>query len=485
MKEEMRLFVSSSLVIFLLIIGSSKSSDDELSLTGSEAEIVKQLTDPRHYNQLSRPNPREITTVYVHIHVYSLGSIDAQNLRFTAQILLRYRWKDPRLQQENFLQFEGGLKGKIWSPHVYIVNEQESKVMGTSGKDVIYSIQPDGTVVYLARMKVTLQCIMNLQKFPFDSQQCPLIMESWSYNASQLRLLWEDDSPVTVDSHLQLPEYSLEDVIINNSTAQYWWQKTTNMNQHLNVYYGKAAGNFSTLSVHFALQRQYGFYIMDYYVPSVLIVVVSWVTFWLDANSTPGRTVLGTSTLLTFITLSRNIGSSLPKVSYIKSSEIWFIGCTGFIFSSLAEFAFVNIIWRRKKNVDLKKVTSRHILQSTLTPQLYHKNLNLNHSKSSPSISSIDSQYGSSLDTRDSQSRLTLRLDSINPDPFPSRGLRDELVTVTLPVPNLHGPPETKSLFTMTPQEIASWIDRRSRLAFPIAFIIFNCFYWVWSLVLY
>ncbi|KAG8299329.1 hypothetical protein J6590_103723, partial [Homalodisca vitripennis] len=248
-------------------------------------------------------------------------------------------------------------------------------------------------------MKVTLQCVMNLQKFPFDSQKCPLIMESWNYNASQLVLMWEDDSPVTVDSHLQLPEYSLEGVIINSTTAKYWWQKTSNMNQHLNGFYGKAAGNFSTLSVHFALQRQYGFYIMDYYVPSILIVVVSWVTFWLDANSTPGRTVLGTSTLLTFITLSRNIGSSLPKVSYIKSSEIWFIGCTGFIFSSLTEFAFVNIIWRRKKNVDLKKVTSKHILQSTLTPQLYHKHINLSHSKSFPSMSSMnDSQLSSSLE---------------------------------------------------------------------------------------
>lgn len=31
---------------------------------------------------------------------------------------------------------------------------------------------------------------------------------------------------------------------------------------------------------------------------------------------------------------------------------------------------------------------------------------------------------------------------------------------------------------TMTPQEIAYWIDRRSRVAFPVAFLIFNIFYW-------
>lgn len=56
----------------------------------------------------------------------------------------------------------------------------------------------------------------------------------------------------------------------------------------------------------------------------------------------------GTSTMLTFITLSSGQSKNLPKVSYIKASEIWFLGITVFIFASISEFAFVNIIWRRK-----------------------------------------------------------------------------------------------------------------------------------------
>lgn len=52
--------------------------------------------------------------------------------------------------------------------------------------------------------------------------------------------------------------------------------------------------------------------------------------------------------MLSFITLASAQGKTLPKVSYIKASEIWFLGCTVFIFGSMVEFAFVNIIWRRK-----------------------------------------------------------------------------------------------------------------------------------------
>jgi hypothetical protein len=102
-----------------------------------------------------------------------------------------------------------------------------------------------------------------------------------------------------------------------------------------------------------------GFYLLDYFIPSMMIVAISWVTFWLQADQSAPRITLGTSTMLTFITLASAQGKTLPKVSYIKASEIWFLGCTGFIFGSLVEFAFVNTIWRRKNNVQLKKVCAK------------------------------------------------------------------------------------------------------------------------------
>lgn len=48
------------------------------------------------------------------------------------------------------------------------------------------------------------------------------------------------------------------------------------------------------------------------------------------------------------MTLASKVENSLPKVSYIKASEIWFLGCTIFLFSAMVEFAFVNTIYRRK-----------------------------------------------------------------------------------------------------------------------------------------
>lgn len=59
------------------------------------------------------------------------------------------------------------------------------------------------------------------------------------------------------------------------------------------------------------------------------------------------------------------------------------------------------------------------------------------------------------------------------PDPEP-------LENFSIRVPTLHDNKTGGGLFTMTPQEIAQWIDRRSRIAFPAAFLVFNCFYWLY-----
>ncbi len=51
--------------------------------------------------------------------------------------------------------------------------------------------------------------------------------------------------------------------------------------------------NYSVLVAEFTLQRQLAHYLLDYYIPSVLLVVMSWVSFWLHPSAIPGRVTLG------------------------------------------------------------------------------------------------------------------------------------------------------------------------------------------------
>ena len=53
------------------------------------------------------------------------------------------------------------------------------------------------------------------------------------------------------------------------------------------------AGNYSTLKVMFRLSRHMGYFLIQVYVPCILIVVLSWVSFWLNREATADRVGLG------------------------------------------------------------------------------------------------------------------------------------------------------------------------------------------------
>ena len=57
------------------------------------------------------------------------------------------------------------------------------------------------------KLTETLFCAMKLQKFPFDTQSCPIYLESFGYTMDTLYFNWLD-SPVDVDKGWWVPYYS-------------------------------------------------------------------------------------------------------------------------------------------------------------------------------------------------------------------------------------------------------------------------------------
>jgi len=135
-------------------------------------------------------------------------------------------------------------------------------------------------------------------------------------------------------------------------------------------------GAFPCLEIKFILRRNIGFFLIQVYVPSVLIVILSWVSFWINVDASPARVsiglltvlttvsdqcdwplwvtsghsewpVIGLLTVLTMTTMSGGARATLPRVSYIKAIDVWMIVCLVFVFTSLIEYALVNVISRR------------------------------------------------------------------------------------------------------------------------------------------
>ncbi|GFT91549.1 glycine receptor subunit alpha-3 [Trichonephila clavipes] len=111
-----------------------------------------------------------------------------------------------------------------------------------------------------------------------------------------------------------------------------------------NSVHSSFAGNFTCIEVLFTLERRLGYYLFHTYIPTCLIVIMSWISFWIRADAVPARVTLCVTSLLTLATQHAQSQKSLPPVSYIKAIDIFMSTCTLFVFSSLMEYAIVNIV---------------------------------------------------------------------------------------------------------------------------------------------
>ncbi|XP_023561762.1 gamma-aminobutyric acid receptor subunit alpha-4 isoform X5 [Octodon degus] len=114
-------------------------------------------------------------------------------------------------------------------------------------------------------------------------------------------------------------------------------------------------GEYIVMTVYFHLRRKMGYFMIQTYIPCIMTVILSQVSFWINKESVPARTVFGITTVLTMTTLSISARHSLPKVSYATAMD-WFIAvCFAFVFSALIEFAAVNYF----TNIQMQKAKKK------------------------------------------------------------------------------------------------------------------------------
>uniref|UniRef100_A0A8C0B013 Gamma-aminobutyric acid receptor subunit pi n=1 Tax=Buteo japonicus TaxID=224669 RepID=A0A8C0B013_9AVES len=244
---------------------------------------------------------------------------------YTATIFLRQRWTDERLcfDGNKSLSLDGRLVEMLWVPDTFIVDSKKSFLHDVTVENRLIRIYPNGTVLYALRITTTVACSMDLTKYPMDKQMCTLQLESWGYNVNDVMFYWTrgNDSVRGLDT-LRLAQYTVEDHFTSVSEAVY------------------ETGRYPKLVFHFELKRNILYFILETYVPSILLVVLSWVSFWISQSSVPARICIGVTTVLTMTTLMMGARTSLPNANcFIKAIDVYLGICFSFIFGALLEYA--------------------------------------------------------------------------------------------------------------------------------------------------
>ncbi|XP_043503247.1 glutamate-gated chloride channel-like isoform X1 [Polistes fuscatus] len=429
------------LLLLAVLLHSSRCSQAKVNYREKEKEVLDNILGPGRYDARIRPSGENGTdgpaVVRVNIFVRSISKIDDVTMEYSVQLTFREQWIDERLQ---FNDFKGRLKyltlteaNRVWMPDLFFANEKEGHFHNIIMPNVYIRIFPNGSVLYSIRISLTLSCPMNLKLYPLDKQICSLRMASYGWTTTDLVFLWKEGDPVQVVKNLHLPRFTLEKFL-----TDYCNSKTN-------------TGEYSCLKVDLLFKREFSYYLIQIYIPCCMLVIVSWVSFWLDQSAVPARVSLGVTTLLTMATQTSGINASLPPVSYTKAIDIWTGVCLTFVFGALLEFALVNYASRSDMHSD-----------------------NINK-KFPPSEMEHSSSVDPTSEILDADSSANFAMKPLVQHPEDSMSM-DKMQPC-----ELHMPPRKKnccrSWLSKFPTR-SKRIDVISRIFFPIVFAFFNLTYW-------
>ncbi|XP_028134701.1 gamma-aminobutyric acid receptor subunit beta-like [Diabrotica virgifera virgifera] len=465
------------MIVYYFIIFTVNGIDSDTS-TARLSSVTQTITELlKGYDNRLRPNfGGDPLDIGMDLTIASFDAISEVNMDYTITLYLNQYWKDERLSfgfDDENLTLSGEFSDRIWVPDTFFANDKHSFLHDVTEKNKLVRLRGDGFIEYGMRFTTTLACMMDLHYYPLDSQNCSIEIESYGYTVVDVVMSWHS-TPVRGVEKAELPQFTI-----------IGWE-TNDRKETL------ATGTYQRLSLLFKLQRNIGYFIFQTYLPSILIVMLSWVSFWINHEATSARVALGITTVLTMTTISTGVRNSLPRISYIKAIDIYLVMCFVFVFAALLEYAAVNYTYWGARAKKKKQQNIRIDARETLTRSSPSNEdiIELRDLRMSP-IPSIRNRYSPSY-------WYTVDLPSLPPSyrmrrthspymyrnaaGFRYRRTRGNVVNQRKVINALR---KAASILKPSLPKIrnVNVIDKYSRIVFPVMFLLFNIGYWAYYFV--
>ena len=99
-------------------------------------------------------------------------------------------------------------------------------------------------------------------------------------------------------------------------------------------------------------ERRLGYYIIQIYIPCVFLVMLSWLSFFMDSEDIANRLTLEVTMILAIVFLLTSSNSSMPRFSYAKASDVFMItSFASFLWFYFKVYSAINCPGREGENV--------------------------------------------------------------------------------------------------------------------------------------
>ncbi|XP_037792579.1 LOW QUALITY PROTEIN: uncharacterized protein LOC119587939 [Penaeus monodon] len=268
-----------------------------------------------------------------------IAKIDEIAMSVTLEFFTTLAWRDERL---SFRHLTPGKEtpipatqaDRMWIPDFQLLDLEggqpkvlDEKVMITTANNatlpMFNSIERDLTypgtendLTMTRQFSAKFTCLFNLHVYPFDKQECSInlrLSRAYQDRVSFSREGWRG----TYTGPKELALYTVKGVafrIMNDPRTE--------------------------LSLCFELHRRQGVILLSTFVPSVLLLLVSWAALFLEDLNVSAN--LSLTNLLVLYTLFSNLLRSVPDTAAVKMIDIWFFFAISLLFLNIMVIIFID-----------------------------------------------------------------------------------------------------------------------------------------------
>ena len=280
--------------------GTVTEGDYRLLVGSNEPDVLTGQAEPQGDRVLEAP-----IVVETGLKILRIAAVDSANENFTALASVRMDWTDPELafspdtcdctvklysdkEVDRFLSDVGSR----WPAFTFF--NQLGNRWPQSRTAAIWS---DGRARYAESFSTTFQADFDFRQYPFDNQTFPIYLDllypTAMYTSTELAGYSEID-----------PAHGEDEFIVSGLTAAE------------SVVTPSAADDpVSRMTFSFSAPRHMNYYVLQVFLPILLIIMISWFTFFLRDYTR--RIEASAANVLLFIAFSWSLADNYPRLGYV------------------------------------------------------------------------------------------------------------------------------------------------------------------------
>lgn len=254
--------------------------------------------------------------VKLRVFLIDIDKVDTVAQSFTANLALVMRWRDPDLAHEGPSSVSVPLDD-IWSPRIQVINQQ--KLVSTLPRTA--EIFPDGEVVQRQRIWGSFSQPLELQSFPFDSQRLKISLANVGFGGEAVNLI---PSKSGLSKNMTIPDWEIKG-----------WDFTV-----ADFAFEDEVINLKGLEFSLDVTRDKGYFRYKVILPLILIVMMSWMVFWIDPTLAGSQISVSVTAMLTMIAYRFALAGMIPRLSFLTTLDYFVLASNLMVFLVMLEVIY-------------------------------------------------------------------------------------------------------------------------------------------------